>query len=175
MIAGRLVENEHREKATILDLNQDARVGWAAAFAVQKKAKPENRIERAGHSVADRARRRPRLSDDGRGAIDGGAARSAAYRSGTEQRRPRHDAEDSRRRLQCDYALGLSQICDLIRGGGSVVVTTKGELDEAIGRARAEHSATVIEVMLPPEDISPQLKKLSGEVVKRRGKPPVKR
>jgi hypothetical protein len=27
--------------------------------------------------------------------------------------------------------------------------------------------------MLPPEDISPQLKKLSGEVVKRRGKPPV--
>jgi TPP-dependent 2-oxoacid decarboxylase len=48
-------------------------------------------------------------------------------------------------------------------------VTTKGELDDAMGAARVADTLRVIEVMLPPDDISPQLNKLSAEVVKRRG------
>ena len=65
-----------------------------------------------------------------------------------------------------------SKVCDLIGGGESTIVTTKGELDAAISQARSSDTASVIEVMLPPHDVSPQLKKLSAEVVKRRSKQP---
>jgi TPP-dependent 2-oxoacid decarboxylase len=50
-----------------------------------------------------------------------------------------------------------------------VAVTTKGELDEAIGWAQDSAELAVIEVKLPRDDISPQLERIGAEVARLRG------
>jgi indolepyruvate decarboxylase len=60
-------------------------------------------------------------------------------------------------------------ICRLIGGGDSVVVTTKGKLDDAIRRAESSGNLTVIEVKIPREDVSPQLVSIGREVARVRG------
>jgi indolepyruvate decarboxylase len=62
-----------------------------------------------------------------------------------------------------------SAICQLIGGGDSAVVTTKGELDDAICRAQSSGNLTVIEVKIPREDVSPQLVSIGREVARVRG------
>jgi len=61
------------------------------------------------------------------------------------------------------------KICDLVGGGEGVTVTTKGELDEAIGWAQDSAEVAVIEVKLPRDDISPQLERIGAEVARLRG------
>ena len=61
------------------------------------------------------------------------------------------------------------KICELVGGGESVTVSTKGELDEAILGAQNSGKLTVIEVKIPRDDMSPQLARTSREVAKMRG------
>jgi indolepyruvate decarboxylase len=61
------------------------------------------------------------------------------------------------------------KICELIGGGVADEASTLGELDEAMGRARAREELTVIDVKVPRDAISPQLATLSKEVVRTRG------
>ena len=61
------------------------------------------------------------------------------------------------------------KICELVGGGEAVAVSTKGELDEAIGWARDSGKLAVIEVKIPRDDISPQLARIGLEVAKLRG------
>ena len=66
-----------------------------------------------------------------------------------------------------------SRICELVGGGDSMIVATKGELDDAIRRAEKTGKLTVIEVKIPRDDISPQLACIGREVARVRGwKPP---
>jgi len=60
-------------------------------------------------------------------------------------------------------------ICDLVGGGESVVASTKGQLDAAIRRAQLCNRATVIEVKVPRDDVSPQLLTIGREVARVRG------
>ncbi len=66
---------------------------------------------------------------------------------------------------QWNYA----KICELVGGGEGVAVTTKGELDEAIGWAQDSSKLAVIEVKVPRDDISPQLERIGVEVARVRG------
>ena len=66
---------------------------------------------------------------------------------------------------QWNYA----RICDLVGGGDSAVVSTKGELDDAIHAAEKSERLTVIEIKIPREDISPQLARIGLEVARVRG------
>jgi indolepyruvate decarboxylase len=65
------------------------------------------------------------------------------------------------------------RICELVGGGESAVVSTKGELDEAIRRAQDSGKLTVIEIKIPRDDISPQLATIGLEVARVRGWKPV--
>jgi indolepyruvate decarboxylase len=66
---------------------------------------------------------------------------------------------------QWNYA----KICELVGGGESAVVSTKGELDDAIRLAEKSGKLTVIEVKIPRNDVSPQLVSISREVARVRG------
>jgi TPP-dependent 2-oxoacid decarboxylase len=66
---------------------------------------------------------------------------------------------------QWDY----SKICELVQGGSSAVVSTKGELDQALFRARTSSCVCVIEVKLPRDSTSRQLTQIANEVRKLRG------
>lgn len=66
---------------------------------------------------------------------------------------------------QWNYA----KICELVRGGESVTVSTKGEFDTALSRAQISDSVQVIELKIPRDNISPQLARISFEVAKVRG------
>ena len=66
---------------------------------------------------------------------------------------------------QWNYA----RICELVGGGESAVVSTKGELDDAICLAEKSGKLTVIEVKIPRDDVSPQLVSISREVARVRG------
>ncbi len=66
---------------------------------------------------------------------------------------------------QWNYA----KICELVGGGTSITVSTKGELDDALRAAGGMNTVCVIEIRLPSDDISPQLATISREVAKRRG------
>ena len=68
----------------------------------------------------------------------------------------------------CPYNFGR-----LLGGGESAVVTTKGELDDAICHAEGSGKLTVIEVKIPRDDISPQLATIGLEVARVRGWKPV--
>lgn len=61
------------------------------------------------------------------------------------------------------------RICELVGGGEAVAVSTKGELDEAIGWTDDADEVSVIEVNIPRNDISPQLARIGLEVARRRG------
>jgi len=66
---------------------------------------------------------------------------------------------------QWDY----SQICQLVRGGHSVIASTKGEFDEALGQAQKSDRVWVIELKLPRDSASRQLTQIAHEVRKVRG------
>ncbi len=61
------------------------------------------------------------------------------------------------------------KICELVGGGEAVVVSTKGELNDALRAAQDSGKLTVIEVKVPRADISPQLATIGLEVAKLRG------
>ena len=65
------------------------------------------------------------------------------------------------------------KVCELVGGGESAVVTTKGELDDAIRGAEDSGKLTVIEIKIPRDDISPQLARIGLEVARVRGWKPV--
>jgi len=56
------------------------------------------------------------------------------------------------------------KICELVGGGTSANVETKGELDDALRSARDDGGLRVLNLVLPRADISPQLETISREV-----------
>lgn len=66
---------------------------------------------------------------------------------------------------QWNYA----KICDLVGGGHSVTVSTKGEFDKALSVAQKSNQVCVIEVRIPRGDVSSQLAQIAREVRKVRG------
>jgi indolepyruvate decarboxylase len=66
---------------------------------------------------------------------------------------------------QWNYA----KICELVRGGRSTTVSTKGEFDKALSLAQKSKQVYVIEVRVPRDDVSDQLAQIAREVRKIRG------
>jgi indolepyruvate decarboxylase len=62
-----------------------------------------------------------------------------------------------------------SKICDLVRGGESIIARTVGEFDLALSRAQKSARVYVIEVRIPRNDASCQLARIAREVRKMRG------
>ena len=62
-----------------------------------------------------------------------------------------------------------SKICDLVGGGNSVVVSSKGEFDSALTRAQKSNRVFVIELRIPRSEVSDQLAQIAREVRKVRG------
>ena len=60
-------------------------------------------------------------------------------------------------------------ICDLIGGGETAFVSTKGELDDAVRSAQDCNEPTVIEIEIPRDEVSPQLVTIGREVARIRG------
>src|SRR6185295_5710696 len=50
-----------------------------------------------------------------------------------------------------------SQICKLVGGGEGSVVSTKGEFDDALSRAKTSNRVCVIELIVPRDSTSRQL------------------
>jgi TPP-dependent 2-oxoacid decarboxylase len=69
---------------------------------------------------------------------------------------------------QWDYG----QICNLIGGGSARSATTKGELDAALKSAIAAKELRVIDARIDPDDMSPQLRRMTEELARRRGVKP---
>jgi TPP-dependent 2-oxoacid decarboxylase len=61
------------------------------------------------------------------------------------------------------------RICDLVGGGQSVTVSTKGDFDAALTRAQKSKGVFVIELKVPADDVSQQLARIAYEVRKMRG------
>ena len=61
------------------------------------------------------------------------------------------------------------KVCELIGGGESTTVTTKGDFDNALTRARKSNRVFVIEVKVPRYAVSDQLAQIAREVRKLRG------
>ncbi|MGZ5553770.1 MAG: thiamine pyrophosphate-dependent enzyme, partial [Chthoniobacterales bacterium] len=62
-----------------------------------------------------------------------------------------------------------SRICELVGGGGSAVVSTKGEFDAALQKAKSATDVRVIEIKLSRDDVSLQLSTVAREVKRIRG------
>jgi indolepyruvate decarboxylase len=62
------------------------------------------------------------------------------------------------------------KICDLVGGGEASVAATKGELDGAIRSAMGSNAVHVIDVQLPRDDLSPQLRNMTAELGRLRGR-----
>jgi indolepyruvate decarboxylase len=62
------------------------------------------------------------------------------------------------------------KICELVGGGESSVASTKGELDGAIRAALGSRQTHVIDVRLPRDAVSPQLKNMTEELGRLRGR-----
>jgi TPP-dependent 2-oxoacid decarboxylase len=62
-----------------------------------------------------------------------------------------------------------SRICELVRGGEGVTVSTNEAFDDALSRARKSDRLHVIEVRIPRNDTSDQLARIAAEVRKMRG------
>jgi indolepyruvate decarboxylase len=60
------------------------------------------------------------------------------------------------------------KICELVGGGEASVARTKGELDGEIKAALGSNNLRVIEVIVPRDDMSPQLKNMTDELGKLR-------
>ena len=61
------------------------------------------------------------------------------------------------------------KICELVGGGVSANVKTKGELDDALRSAREAGGLRVLNLVLPRANISPQLETITREVKRIRG------
>jgi glycosyltransferase involved in cell wall biosynthesis len=61
------------------------------------------------------------------------------------------------------------KICELVGGGESATATTKGEFDTALRRAQKSDRAFLIELKIPPNEVSRQLAQIANEVRKMRG------
>ena len=61
------------------------------------------------------------------------------------------------------------KICELVGGGVSANVKTKGELDDALRSAREADGLRVLNLVLPRANISPQLETITREVKRIRG------
>jgi indolepyruvate decarboxylase len=61
------------------------------------------------------------------------------------------------------------QICSLIGGGSAVTAHTKGDLDGALRSALSSSELRVIDARIDPNDMSPQLKRMTTELARRRG------
>ena len=66
---------------------------------------------------------------------------------------------------QWNYA----KICELVGGGRSVTVSSKGEFDKALSTAQKSKQVFVIEVRIPRDEVSDQLAQIAREVRKIRG------
>jgi indolepyruvate decarboxylase len=66
---------------------------------------------------------------------------------------------------QWNYA----KICELVQGGRSTTVSTKGEFDKALTTAQKSNELCVIEVRVPRGEVSDQLAQIAREVRKVRG------
>jgi indolepyruvate decarboxylase len=62
------------------------------------------------------------------------------------------------------------KICELVGGGEASSAKTKGELDGEIKAAFGSNTLRVIEVILPRSDMSPQLKNMTDELGRLRGR-----
>jgi len=62
-----------------------------------------------------------------------------------------------------------TKICELVQGGRSATVSTKGEFDKALSLAQKSKQVYVIEVRVPRDDVSDQLAQIAREVRKIRG------
>jgi indolepyruvate decarboxylase len=62
------------------------------------------------------------------------------------------------------------KICELVGGGEASSARTKGELDGEIKAALGSNVLRVIEVIVPKDDMSPQLKNMTDELGKLRGR-----
>src|SRR6185295_9506730 len=62
------------------------------------------------------------------------------------------------------------KVCELVGGGESSVAATKGELDGAIRAALGSNQLHVIDVRLPRDDLSPQLRNMTEELARLRSK-----
>ena len=67
---------------------------------------------------------------------------------------------------QWNYA----KISELVGGGRSTIVRTKGEFDKALTTAKKSNQVYVIEVRIPRDEVSDQLAQIAREVRKMRGK-----
>jgi indolepyruvate decarboxylase len=61
------------------------------------------------------------------------------------------------------------KICELVGAEEAITVSTKSQFDEAICKAKDSGKLTVVQVMIPRDDISPQLARIGREVAKMRG------
>ena len=66
---------------------------------------------------------------------------------------------------QWDY----TKVCELVGGGECMVAATKSEFDAALARAQESNQTVVIELRIPPDDVSEQLARIAFEVRKVRG------
>jgi indolepyruvate decarboxylase len=62
------------------------------------------------------------------------------------------------------------KICEMVGGGEASVAATKGELDGAIRSAMGSSQVHVIDVQLPRDDLSPQLRNMTAELGRLRGR-----
>jgi indolepyruvate decarboxylase len=62
------------------------------------------------------------------------------------------------------------KICELVGGGESSVASTKGELDGAIRAALGSKQVHVIDVQIPRDDVSAQLRNMTEELGRLRGR-----
>jgi indolepyruvate decarboxylase len=62
------------------------------------------------------------------------------------------------------------KICELVGGGEASIASTKGELDGAIRAALGSNQLHVIDVQLPRDDLSPQLRNMTAELGRLRGR-----
>jgi indolepyruvate decarboxylase len=60
------------------------------------------------------------------------------------------------------------KICELVGGGEAMRVDTKGELDGAIKTALGSNEVRVIDIRVPRDDASPQLRQMSAELARLR-------
>jgi TPP-dependent 2-oxoacid decarboxylase len=62
-----------------------------------------------------------------------------------------------------------SRICELLGGGEGITVSTNGEFDNALARAKKSDHVHVIELRISRDDASQQLARIANEVRKMRG------
>ena len=120
-------------------------------------------------AAAARARRRRRVSDDGHGALDGGAAEVQSDRDRAQQQGLHDRTVSAGRAVQRHLRSGASTSCPTCLGGGvGMEVRTEGDLEQALATALVQRdSFSILNVHLEPDDISPALQRLASSLRKR--------